>query len=430
MGEWPRIGLADLFEIRSGLSKKADQFGQGYPFLSFKDVFNNYFVPEQLKQLVMTSEKEQEAFSVRRGDVFLTRTSETVDELGMSCVALRDYPKATFNGFTKRLRPKKAEKLYPEFVGFYLRSPDFRQEILAFSNLMSTRASLNNEMISRLKIPLPPLPEQRAIAAVLSALDDKIALNRRMNETLEGLARALFKDWFVDFGPTRAKASGAKPDLPPETLSLFPDRLDDNGLPEGWEMGTLADIAQSPRRGVKPADVAEDTPYIGLEHMPRRSIALSDWDGAGKVSSNKSRFRKGEFLFGKLRPYFHKVGVTAVDGICSTDIVVVTPKAEEWAALTLACISSDNFVEYTNAGSTGTKMPRTSWKIMGAYEMCIPPRELAQAYQTLVGPMIEKIIENIHQSRTLAQTRDLLLPKLMSGALRVGAAEKIVEGAL
>src|SRR5690606_2490308 len=202
----------------------------------------------------------------------------------------------------------------------------------------------------------------------------------------------------------------------------------DQGIPEGWEMGTLGDVAESPRRGVKPSEIPEHTPYIGLEHMPRRSIALSEWEGAGKVTSNKSAFRKGEFLFGKLRPYFHKVGVAPVDGICSTDIVVVRPKRKEWSAYTLACISSDDFVEFTNAASTGTKMPRTSWKVMSAYETCLGTNEVVAAYQRIVAPMIERIIANIHESRTLAQTRDLLLPRLMSGELRVAEAEKIVEG--
>ena len=96
--------------------------------------------------------------------------------------------------------------------------------------------------------------------------------------------------------------------------------------------------------------------------MPRRSIALTEWEGAGNVTSNKSVFKKGDFLFGKLRPYFHKVGFAPLDGICSTDIVVVTPRPSYWPAFTLACLSSDEFVDYTDQTSTGTKMPRTSWK--------------------------------------------------------------------
>ena len=295
----------------------------------------------------------------------------------------------------------------------------------------SVQAKLSQANLNRIPIPYPKDKRERAaIVDTFSALDDKIELNRRMNATLEAMARAIFRDWFVDFGPTRAKMEGREPYLAPDLWPLFPARLTDQGIPEGWEMGTLGDVAESPRRGVKPSEIPEHTPYIGLEHMPRRSIALSEWEGAGKVTSNKSAFRKGEFLFGKLRPYFHKVGVAPVDGICSTDIVVVRPKRKEWSAYTLACISSDDFVEFTNAASTGTKMPRTSWKVMSAYETCLGTNEVVAAYQRIVAPMIERIIANIHESRTLAQTRDLLLPRLMSGELRVAEAEaeKIVEG--
>ena len=246
-----------------------------------------------------------------------------------------------------------------------------------------------------------------------------------MNATLEAMARALFKDWFVDFGPTRAKMEGRAPDLPPRLAALFPDRLDEQGKPEGWELGTLADVADSPRRGVSPADAGEDTPYIGLEHMPRRSIALSEWEGAGKVSSNKSVFKKGEFLFGKLRPYFHKVGFAPLDGICSTDIVVVVPRSPKWGAFTLACLSSNEFVNYTDQTSTGTKMPRTSWKTMGRYKVCLPSEQIACAFQSIAQPLLDRISTNIHESRTLAALRDTLLPKLISGEVRVKDAERL-----
>ena len=185
--EWKKVALTEIYDIRSGLSKPAKDFGSGFPFLSFKDVFHNYFIPKELTQLVQSSEKERQNCSIKRGDVFLTRTSETMHELGMSSVALIDYENATFNGFTKRLRPKENTNIWPEYIGYYLRSPNFRNELLAFST-MSTRASLNNKMISRLKIALPSLNKQKAIAHILSSLDNKIGLNRKINQTLESIS--------------------------------------------------------------------------------------------------------------------------------------------------------------------------------------------------------------------------------------------------
>ena len=289
-------------------------------------------------------------------------------------------------------------------------------------NSDSAVPSLNRSDAHARTLLLPGESEQRAIAHILGTLDDKIELNRRMNETLEEMARALFKSWFVDFDPVRAKMEGGDTGLPPDVDALFPDRLVDSELgeiPEGREIGCLADIAVAPRRGVDPTSLHNETPYIGLEHMPRRSIALTQWEGTEKVTSSKSIFKKGDFLFGKLRPYFHKVGIAPVSGICSTDVIVVAPKASQWSAFVLASISSDEFIAYANQTSTGTRMPRTSWKTISEYRICLPSAHAVQAFQDAIQPMIDGIVANVHGSHTLAALRNTLLPKLVSGELRV-----------
>ena len=262
---------------------------------------------------------------------------------------------------------------------------------------------------------------------ILGTLDDKIELNRRMNETLEEIARALFKSWFADFDPVRAKMEGLHPYFDPDIWDLFPDALDDMGKPVGWKESSVGEIAESSRKSTSPADVAEDTPYICLEHMPRRSIALTEWEDASKVTSNKSVFKKGKFLFGKLRPYFYKIGFAPVDGVCSTDIVVVTPREPHWASFTLARLSSDEFVDYTSQTSTGTKMPRTNWNTIGQYKITLPSEQVARVFQRLTQPLFERVSTNIQASHTLVQTRDLLLPKLISGEIRIRDAKKAVD---
>ena len=249
-----------------------------------------------------------------------------------------------------------------------------------------------------------------------------------MNATLEAMARAIFKDWFVDFGPTSAKMNGVPPYLAPEIWSLFPARLDDEGKPEGWISGILGDIAIQVGESVSPETLAPEMPYIGLEHMPRRSIAIEDWEGAGKVTSGKLAFRRGDFLFGKLRPYFHKVGIAPLDGICSTDIVVLNAKLPEARTYVISCISQDEYVAYTDRTSEGTKMPRTSWGRMERYAICIPAAETLAAFDCITRPAFDRIISNVHEARVLIQIRDLLLPRLMSGEMRIRDAEKAVGG--
>jgi type I restriction enzyme S subunit len=288
---------------------------------------------------------------------------------------------------------------------------------------------ISQKALRSVPVSYPRFDEQKRIGELLGALDDKIELNRLMNETLEVMARAIFKDWFVDFGPTRAKMEGRAPYFAPDIWSLFPDHLDDEGKPEGWDFGTLGDLAEQVGESVQPGALDPETPYIGLEHMPRKSIALSEWEGAGKVTSGKLAFRKGDFLFGKLRPYFHKVGIAPLDGICSTDIVVLNARERQAAAFVLACISQDEFVAFTDRTSDGTKMPRTSWGRMERYRLCLPSGSALGAFNACVEPLLDRIISNIYESRALAATRDLLLPKLMSGEVRVRDAAKHIGNA-
>jgi type I restriction enzyme S subunit len=316
------------------------------------------------------------------------------------------------------------EKIDPQYLFAALRSP-LIQEAIDRMHVGTMIPHFKKGDFNKLLIPLPDRPIQEFIGSIHMALVEKIELNRRMNETLEAMARAIFKDWFVDFGPTRAKMEGRAPYLATDIWSLFPDRLDDDGRPEGWAFGTLGDVARQVGESVKPEALDPGTPYIGLEHMPRKSIALSDWEGADKVTSGKLAFRKGDFLFGKLRPYFHKVGIAPVDGICSTDIVVLNARERKAAAFVLACISQDEFIAFTDRTSDGTKMPRTSWGRMERYGLCLPGGSALQVFNACVEPMLDRIVLNIHESRTLAATRDLLLPKLMSGEVRVKDAEKI-----
>ncbi|MDA8064551.1 MAG: hypothetical protein M0031_03445 [Thermaerobacter sp.] len=147
------------------------------------------------------------------------------------------------------------------------------------------------------------------------------------------------------------------------------------------------------------------------------------------MESTKYEFKKGEILFGKLRPYFHKVGIAPLDGVCSTDIVVVTPRRPSWFGFVLGHLSSLEFVSYTDANSTGTKMPRTSWVDMARYKVVLPEENFAEAFTGIISFHVNRIMVGIHESRMLTTLRDTLLPKLISGEIRIKDAEKFVEAA-
>ena len=224
MSEWKKVKLGELYDVHNGLSKGRQFFGSGYPFLTFSNVFNNWFLPEELESLVQSSEKERQICSIKRGDVFITRTSETMDELGMSSVALKDYPNATYNGFTKRLRPL-TDEVIPEYIGYYLRSPKFRGKFMAFST-MTTRASLANDDLLSMEVDIPEKAIQQRIATILSRYDSLIENYQKQIKLLEESAQRLYKEWFIDLR------------FPGHENTKIVD-----GVPEGWEKGILDNIA-------------------------------------------------------------------------------------------------------------------------------------------------------------------------------------------
>jgi len=426
--EWETYEIGEIADVVGGgtpSTKDTANFDGGIPWLTPKDLSlpHGRYVSGGERTISEEGLRRSSARLMPAGTVLLSTRAP------VGYVAIAAGEMTTNQGFRSLVLK---DGFLPEFVYYWLLQNTEELERHASG---STFRELSGSALKRIKIRTPPLPEQRAIAHILGTLDDKIELNRRMARTLEEMARALFKAWFVDFEPVRAKMEGrwrpgeSLPGLPAHLYDLFPDRLVDSELgpiPEGWEVGRLGDVAEHPRRGVRPSDMDAETPYIGLEHMPRRSIALSDWGSAGAVASNKFEFKRGEILFGKLRPYFHKVGVAPVDGVCSTDIVVLKPRDAGWFAYLLSHVSHTAFIEFTSAGSTGTRMPRTSWSQMARYPLVLPPRNVATAFLAHVQPAVDQVLVGIHESRVLASLRDALLPKLVSGEVRVTDPDRIL----
>ncbi len=427
-GDWTTATLEEVCAtITDGahLSPKEDSFG--LPMASVKDLTRHGIDLTSCKRI------SRDAFAMLKhqgcmpkiGDVLIAKDGNSA--LDTVCVHRLNEEVVLLSSIAI-LRPSK--RIDPDFLRYYLDAPQTRDLLKAGFRSGSAIPRVVLKDFRRAPVKLPPLPEQRVIAHILRALDDKIELNRRMNETLEAIARAMFKSWFVDFDPVNAKADGRDPGLPQPIADRFPDSFEDSELgeiPKGWRVGTLGEVAEHLRRVVNPSQVDASTPYIGLEHMPKRCISLSEWGVADGLESNKFEFKRGEVLFGKLRPYFHKVGVAPVDGVSSTDIVVVTPRAEKWFGFVLGHVSSEAFVEHTNAGSTGTRMPRTSWTDMARYVVVLPDESLAKAFTDQTRPIVSRILASIHESRSLAAIRDTLLPKLISGELRVKDAERALE---
>jgi type I restriction enzyme S subunit len=305
---------------------------------------------------------------------------------------------------------------HPKFIHYFLKTVDF----LAYSDKAAVPGVNRNHLHEALAV-MPPLQIQKVVADFLGHLDDRIALIRETNATLEGIAQALFKSWFVGFDPIRAKQQGLKPEGMDEAMAaLFPDHFAESELglvPKGWNVGTLSDLVVTSRKQLQPSDLHAELKYVGLEHIPRKSLALTAWDTADGLESAKAAFNKGDILFGKLRPYFHKVVVAPFDGVCSTDILVCQPQQPEYQALVAMLLSSVALIDYADRLSNGAKMPRVTWKDLAAYPVVRPPQLIAAQYNRVVLPLQEKIMANVLKAQTLATLRDTLLPRLISGQL-------------
>lgn len=294
-----------------------------------------------------------------------------------------EYGEATINPSIIILKDFKG---HPEFLFYYLISKQGKHNVLSLSSGSSVPAIYQSE-VKKLRYPKPSLPEQRAIAGVLSSLDDKIELLHRQNKTLEAMAEALFRQWFVEEA--------------------------------GEECVSLGDYAINIKNNVKVDLIHNYNNYIGLEHIPKKTITITKWGKTKGIESNKSAFIRYDILFGKLRSYFHKVLFAPIDGICSTDILVIRPKKKDWFAFCLFWFSSKEVIDHSDLGSSGTRMPRTNWKVISEYNIPKPNPKMITFFNDLSLPLIEKIMNNIVNIQLLDNLRDQLLPKLIKGDYRI-----------
>ena len=415
MSEWKRYKLSDLYEMSSGISSTKEQAGHGSPFLSFSVVFNNYFLPDSLIDLMDTTEGDKQKYSINEGDIFLTRTSEIVNELAMSSVALKDYPESSFSGFLKRLRPVDKRIVYPKFMAFYLRSPLFRRTIIN-NTVMTLRASFNEAMFSYLAIMLPDFDTQKKIGDFLYSLEKKKQINNQINQELEAMAKTLYDYWFVQFDfPDQNgkpyKSSGGKMVYHPELK---------REIPEGWGVDSLWNIANF-YNGLAMQKYRPDT--NGDDYLP--VIKIREMMNGFSKDTEKARLdipteavvERGDILFswsatleviiwgkekGALNQHIFKV------------ISETYPKSFIYFEL-----KSYLKVFKAIAELRKTTMGHITQDHLKQAKIVVPPIELISKLDSQLEPIMsqQQILEN--QNQELTQLRDWLLPMLMNGQVKV-----------
>lgn len=370
--------------------------GEGYPIIRTPNIGVGYLDLEGVQRVSKAAYDRRNIRAVPRPNDLILAREAPAGNVGI----IREGMEVCLGQRTVLIRPK-AEKVSPLFLNYYLNAPKQRHALLSNSN-GATVSHVNMPIIRNLVIGLPDRETQDRIADVLSAYDELIENNRRQIKLLEEAAQRLYKEWFIDL-----KFPGH------ETTPIV------DGLPEGWRMGCLGECCALIKTISKQDERTGNELYIGLEHMPKDSICLRAHGVAADVVGNKTEFRKGDVLFGKIRPYFHKVGFAQFDGVTSTDAIVMRA-VEGKQAFLLAVASSDEFVSYATATSkTGTKMPRADWAAMKSYQVPIPSADVASRFENICESFLSAIAQCSSLIVAAREARDRLLPKLMSGEIEL-----------
>jgi type I restriction enzyme S subunit len=422
---WKKTKLKDAcLKIGSGATPRGGKEaykGGATSLIRSQNIYNNGFHRDGLAYINDTQADELSNVEVRPNDVLLNITGDSV---ARCCQVALDVLPSRVNQHVTIIRPK-AEELDARFLRYVLVSDAMQNHLLSLASAGATRNALTKGMIEVLEISAPPLPEQKAIAAVLGALDDKIELNRRMNATLEAMARALFQSWFVDFDPVRAKLDGRPPpNLAPATAALFPEHFahgEHDMLPVGWRLAAIKEVCDINAWTLGKNDDLETLEYVEISEVSRGNIAnIASYPRGEEPSRARRRLRHGDTVLSTVRPdrgsYFLALNPPE-NRVASTGFAVLTPTKVPWsflhAALTLPEVS-DHLGQMADGGAYPAVRP----EIIGAIKVAVPNEpKILECFDRICAPLFKQAESNRTQSRTLATLRDTLLPKLLSGEL-------------
>ena len=379
-----------------------------------------------------TSVEEQETYSLKEGDVLLTRTSETLDELGMSSVAVKNYPKATFSGFLKRLCPTQTDVVYHKFLAFYLRSPLFRK---AMNNnaVMTLRCSLNEQIFSYLDLLLPEFDQQKKIGDLLFQIYAKIELNNRINAELEGMAKLLYDYWFVQFDFPMSAAQAAalgKPHLTGHPYRASGGKMIYNetlkrDIPEGWEVCTLSQVAKTCSGGTPLSTKREyydggNIPWInsGELHSPYIVSASNFITQSGLDNSSAKLLPANTLLIALYGATAGKVSLLLTEACLNQAVCGVIPTSLK-ILFYLKFVLSDLYSHLVMM-SSGSARDNLSQDLVRNIKVIIPQSDILGQFDEFVSSGAATAANNIRQNQELTQLRDWLLPMLMNGQVTVG----------
>jgi len=426
------VRLGDVADFLTGFPFKSRDYskdGSGIRLLRGDNIGQGFLRWDGAKLWPHHSAGDYDKFELKGGDVVLAMDRPWVEAgLKYSVVNNADLPALLVQRVT---RLRGTESLDIGYLRYLIGSQEFTEHVHTVSTGTAV-PHISGRDILAFEFELPEIEVQKEIARTLGALDDKIELNRRMSATLEEMARALYRSWFVDFDPVHARALGLSPaHMDATTAALFPDSFGPDGLPKGWKAGTLADLIEFNPKERLPKGTA--APYLEMKALPTSGMS-ADAPYFREFTSG-TKFRERDTLLARITPCLENGKTAVVDDLLgseigwgSTEFIVMRAKPGVSAALPY-CIARDPDFRaeaiQTMTGSSGRQ--RADAKRISELDMAIAPARVHAAFSDLVSPMLDRVIAAGQEARSLAALRDTLLPRLMSGELRIREAEKQVE---
>jgi type I restriction enzyme S subunit len=432
-GEWVERTVDEVADVVGGSTpstRDPSNFDGDVPWLTPKDLSGPHtrYVERGERNLSRRGLKSCSAQLLPKNSVLLSSRAP------IGYLAIAANPIATNQGFRSLVVKPDYDH---EFVYYWLSANIEELERHASG---STFKELAGTALKQIRLRLPAdRTEQRAIAHILGTLDDKIELNRRMSETLEAMARALFKSWFVDFTPVRAKAEGRDPGLPKPLADLFPDSFEDSELgeiPRGWEVKTLSDICEKPQYGYTAS--ASDEP-VGPRFLRITDINKRDWIEWGRVpfcsiepaQREKYALAPGDIVIARIADPGHGALIEeTVDAVFASYLIRFRPQRHGLARYLQYWLRSDSYWSAVRSAQSGTTRANLNAKVLGGFGLVVPPADAHRLFDQFIGAFRGRVVANVQDSLRLAALRDTLHPKLISGELRVKDADRFLQGAV
>jgi type I restriction enzyme S subunit len=434
--DWPSVRFSDLLEggTRNGIYKKKEFHGSGVKVVNMGELFAHprlFSVP--MKRLELT-EKELHKSQLAQGDLLFARRSLTAEGAGKCSIVMDvDEPTVFESSIIRaRLAPRRSDSL---FYYYFFNSPQGKSALESIRRQVAVAGITGGDLV-KLEVPAPPLNVQRGVSRALGLFDEKIELNRLTARTLEDLAQRLFRSWFVDFDPVRAKMAGRQPaHTPPEIADLFPDRLVDSPLgliPESWEPKKLSDIATINPESYTPKTLPQSIDYIDIS-----SVGDGWCQGASTLTKDEapSRARRaakpGDTIWSLVRPnrraHFYFDTRFSSSTVISTGFAVIRPRHAPTFSYFL--LDQATFSDYLERRATGAAYPAVNAKAMADFEFVWPGAPLVEAFDQVASSLKARQASLRLENQTLAKLRDRLLPELISGSTRIPWVGGKVSGA-